>query len=81
MPLLSGTDDCSGNSGDMSQNTKRVLVTAGGGGGGGRWGGGRKKKKKTFVRIVTEQFIGWMKCVNGLIAALSLLMSGLMYVH
>lgn len=44
MPLLSGTDDCSGNSGDMSQNTKRVLVTAGGGGGAGV--GGRKKKKE-----------------------------------
>lgn len=46
-------------------------------------GGGaeKKKKKKTFVRIVTEEFIGWMKRVNGLISALSLLMSGLMYVQ
>lgn len=41
MPLLSGTDDCSGNSGDMSQNTKRVLVTAGGRGRG--WGTEKKE--------------------------------------
>lgn len=43
----------------MSQNTKRVLVTAGGGGGGGRWGG-RKKKKKEDLCTNCYRTIYWM---------------------